>query len=118
MKNIDTRLADVNCNSNISNNTNELDCLVNNPVSVMDLPQKELSLTKAWDAENEKVDLSDSVGRVAGEFVNLYPPGIPIIVPGEVFSEGVIAKIGSYLKDGLNVQGIYNRKEVICVRQK
>ncbi len=115
---IDARLADVNCNSNISNNTNELDCLVNNPVSVMDLPQKELSLTKAWDAENEKVDLSDSVGRVAGEFVNLYPPGIPIIVPGEVFSEGVIAKIGSYLKDGLNVQGIYNRKEVICVRQK
>ena len=87
-------------------------------VSVMELPQKRLSLSEAWDAECEKVSIFEAEGRIAGEFINLYPPGIPIIVPGEVISEGVIAKMDSFLKDGLNVQGIDDRKEVICVRQK
>ena len=87
-------------------------------VSVMELPQKRLSLSEAWDAEHEKVSIYEAGGRIAGDFINLYPPGIPIIVPGEVISEGVIAKIDRFLEEGLNVQGIDDRKEVICVRQK
>ncbi len=87
-------------------------------VSVMELPEKRLSLSEAWDADNEKVSIYEAEGRVAGEFINLYPPGIPIIVPGEVISEGVIAKVDRFLRDGLNVQGVNDRKEVVCVRQK
>ncbi len=106
---IDTRIADKT--SKTQDNSSDEHCM-------MELPQKRLSLSEAWDAEKEKVSIYDAGGKIAGEFINLYPPGIPIIVPGEVISEGVIAKIDSFLKDGLNVQGIDNRKEVICVRQK
>ncbi len=102
------------CVDKLSNETSSAMCRS----SVMELPDKKMSLSEAWDADREMVDLHDAGGRIAGEFVNLYPPGIPIVVPGEVFSKGVIAKIDCFLKDGLNVQGIDNRKEVICVRQK
>ena len=34
-------------------------------------------------AEKESLPLSDTVGRVCSEFVMCYPPGIPILAPGE-----------------------------------
>ena len=53
--------------------------------------------------QEESVDLAESAGRVSKEFVFLYPPGIPLIVPGERIS----TQLPSYLKEemGLTVQG-------------
>lgn len=66
----------------------------------------ECPLWKAWDADTEMVDLSSSKGRIAGDFVNLYPPGIPMIVPGEKITDDRIAEIKEDLARGLNVQGV------------
>ncbi|MCR5556075.1 MAG: PLP-dependent transferase [Butyrivibrio sp.] len=87
-------------------------------VKVISLPEAELSIQEAWDADKESVDLCAAVGRISGEFINLYPPGIPLIVPGERFSEELVSDITKYFKEGLRVQGLANGKEVICVRQK
>jgi len=38
--------------------------------------------------------------------VNLYPPGIPLVVPGEVITEEVIKLIETYVRQRLNVQGV------------
>lgn len=69
-------------------------------------PQKSCHLHAAWDAPTEEVPLLEAQGRTAGEFINLYPPGIPLLVPGEVFSKELCEKLRSYLAEGLNVQGI------------
>ncbi len=74
------------------------------------------SLSEAWDAEKEEVLLEDSAGRYAGEFVNLYPPGIPLLVPGERFTEGLQRDILKWIRQGLNVQGIENRGGKLTVR--
>ena len=34
----------------------------------------------------------DTVGKVSAEFVYLYPPGIPIIAPGEVFTDAIVER--------------------------
>lgn len=68
--------------------------------------QKPLPLHSAWDAPTEEVPLFEAQGRIAGEFVNLYPPGIPLIVPGELFSKELCGNLHSYLEEGLNVQGV------------
>lgn len=60
----------------------------------------------AWEMEGECVELSDSAGRYAGEFVNLYPPGAPVLVPGEMITEDVGKKLQACVKQGLTVQGI------------
>lgn len=65
-----------------------------------------ISLAEAWDMEKELVTLSDSVGSCAGEFVNLYPPGVPVLVPGEKITEEMCDRIKSWLDSGLVVQGV------------
>ena len=47
---------------------------------------------------------------IAAEFVNLYPPGIPLLVPGEIIDENLLEVIEQYIKNGYNVQGIENNK--------
>lgn len=80
------------------------------------LPERACSLSRAWDGENETVLLSAAEGRIAGEFINLYPPGIPLIVPGERFTKDICLCLQGYVKDGLTVQGIEERKGRIYVK--
>lgn len=70
--------------------------------------QKErVGFCKAWDCEKKEVSLAQAEGCPAGEFINLYPPGIPIVVPGEVVSREVIQQIKRCMESGLEVQGVY-----------
>jgi len=42
----------------------------------------------------ERVAIDDLVGRITTSLVTPYPPGIPLLIPGEVFNK----KIVDYLK--------------------
>ncbi len=75
-----------------------------------------ISLSKAWDMAGELIPLSESVGKYVGEFVNLYPPGVPILVPGEMMTSEKNQVIVSYLKQQLNVQGIEQNKDVYLIK--
>lgn len=63
-------------------------------------------LAEAWDGEAEWVALEDSVGRYLAEFVNLCPPGIPLLAPGERMTENACRAILEAVAQGLAVQGI------------
>lgn len=69
-----------------------------------------LSFAKAWDGEKMLVPLEQAAGCYAGEFINLYPPGIPLLVPGEQITEKHCRYLAEYLQQGLNVQGIELRQ--------
>ncbi len=71
---------------------------------------------EAWDAQKEAVRSESAEGRIAGEFINLYPPGVPIVVPGEKITAEVIQQIKRYLKKGLNVQGLENDAYIWVLR--
>jgi arginine/lysine/ornithine decarboxylase len=43
----------------------------------------EVKLTKAWNAPNKVVTFEQSEGEVASELACPYPPGIPLLIPGE-----------------------------------
>lgn len=65
-----------------------------------------LSLAQAWDMPAESVALEESAGRQAGEFINFYPPGTPLLVPGETITEELCRRIEAAYGRGLHVQGI------------
>ena len=65
-----------------------------------------MTIAEAYDAAQEWSGLAEGKGRVAAEFINLYPPGIPLIVPGEVVSEALTEEIRRYMCAGLHVQGV------------
>lgn len=52
------------------------------------------------------VELRNATGRVSTEFVYAYPPGIPIIVPGEVITKEIIDDIINGKENGLNIEGL------------
>lgn len=57
-------------------------------------PEVILAPQEAFYAASESTRLEDSLGRVCGEFVMCYPPGIPILAPGEK----VTAKVLEYIQ--------------------
>ena len=63
-------------------------------------------ISEAMDAETETIPLSDSIGRISAEFAYLYPPGIPLVVPGELISQELAEKIISARREHLDLQGI------------
>ena len=68
-------------------------------------PVRRTLICEAMDADTERTAFQDTVGKVSAEFVYLYPPGIPIIAPGEVFTDAIVEKIVAYKAAGLLVQG-------------
>lgn len=61
---------------------------------------------KAWDEPSEIVSLELSVGRISGAFVYAYPPGIPVLAPGEIVDERAVCGINKMIRSGLNVSGV------------
>ena len=73
-------------------------------------PVKAVELWQAYQAASEEIDFIQSKDKIAAEFINLYPPGVPILVPGEIINSDVIVLIRSYLENRYSVQGIENQK--------
>ncbi|MDK2585500.1 aminotransferase class I/II-fold pyridoxal phosphate-dependent enzyme [Romboutsia sedimentorum] len=61
-------------------------------------PIVKLNPREAFYSNKENVILSDCVDRVCGESIMAYPPGIPIIAPGELITKEIIDYI-KLLKD-------------------
>ncbi len=65
------------------------------PLPPVVLPPREASF-----AEYETVPRGVSVGRVAAELVAPYPPGVPLIVPGELITDETLAALDAALAAG------------------
>lgn len=68
--------------------------------------KKVMKISEAMDAQKEKVKLLESAGSVSGEFVYLYPPGIPILAPGELVTPEILDALATCQKRNMEVQGM------------
>ncbi len=75
-------------------------------------PVKRMDAFEAVDRKSESIYLKEAVGRISASYINLYPPGIPVLVPGEEISKDMTESIGYALDRGLKVQGITANKEI------
>lgn len=50
------------------------------------IPQTVMDINEARQKETEFSELDKSVGKICGEYIWAYPPGVPILVPGEKIS--------------------------------
>lgn len=78
-----------------------------------------MSITEAMESESEIRKLEESVGRISAEFGYLYPPGIPLIVPGEQITGQFIRNMRIYMEEGLYLQGLedYTNETIRVVSQ-
>ncbi len=78
-------------------------------VKVPEIPQLSLIPRDAFYAETEVIPFKESAGRIIAEFIYVYPPGIPILLPGEVISQDNIDYIVDHVEVGLPVKGPEDR---------
>lgn len=56
--------------------------------------------------QHTRILFQEAQGRIAGNYIYLYPPGIPLLVPGERIEEALLEQVIECQKEGLNVKGI------------
>lgn len=72
----------------------------------------------AFNAPSKIVPISDLDGEVSREQVMMYPPGIPLIVPGEVWTKELIRKLKKIISSGGRLISAYdNGFEVIDTKK-
>ena len=64
-----------------------------------------MTISQAVDAQQRRYSLKESVGKVSAEFAYLYPPGIPLVNPGELVTEEIWEYMEEYRKKGLHFHG-------------
>lgn len=60
--------------------------------------------------KKNRISLEQAEGNVSGDYIYLYPPGIPLIVPGEVIDGKVVQKIKEYQQNNMNIVGCQDGK--------
>ena len=68
-------------------------------------PKVVMSPQKAFYSDKVSVPVEASSGRVCAEFVMCYPPGIPILAPGEMITDDVVRYILYAKEKGCSMQG-------------
>lgn len=69
------------------------------------LPRKIMSPRQAFFAKRKTVLLREARGKIAGEMIAAYPPGIPCVLPGELIDAEIIDYLEYIRESGLRIQG-------------
>ncbi len=75
-----------------------------------------MKMRKAFYAENVLVNLDESIGKTAAEFIIPYPPGIPLVCPGEIIVQDTIDYVKTMLENRINVNGVDENIQVRVVK--
>lgn len=76
-----------------------------------DWPELVIPPRQAYISKTKEVKLQESVGKISAEIVTTYPPGIPILIPGEKITKQIADYIEHEINYGTKITGIYNIKE-------
>ena len=68
-------------------------------------PKVVMSPQKAFYSDKISLPVEKSSGRVCAEFVMCYPPGIPILAPGEMITDDIVEYIMYAKEKGCSMQG-------------
>lgn len=98
-----SRLADALCeiDSSLTGSQSE-------PFLPLFAPSVACTAYNAVRSEQSVTALDDCIGKVCGEYIYAYPPGVPVLAPGEVITGQALSTIAAMKKSGLNVRSAYD----------
>ena len=79
-------------------------------MEILPTPIVALSPRQAFYAEIEEIPLEEALGRISGETITYYPPGIPCLGVGENITEDVLTYIEQKQRDGYVPNGARDRQ--------
>ena len=88
------------------------------PKEIYRQPKKVMEIAEAQEGTSECIALTEAEGKVSADYIYLYPPGIPVIVPGEMLDAQTIHTIQKCQALGLDVEGLPQTDRVNIVNFK
>ncbi len=73
------------------------------PKLKMQSPDYYMRPREAYHGYKKFVTWEEAIGEVSAESIMVYPPGIPIVIPGEVISDEIIEALKDYEKSGSTI---------------
>jgi len=74
------------------------------------IPEQVVTPREAFLADHVEIAFSDSAGHVCAEVVTPYPPGIPVLCPGERITQETIDYLRLEIDAGVHIQGPADEK--------
>lgn len=74
-------------------------------LEIPEIPKQVATPREAFNSPKIPVSLKNSIGEISGEFLLAYPPGIPVLCPGERITPEIINYVEALKNAGLYVQG-------------
>lgn len=74
-------------------------------LDIPSIPRKLLTPREAFYSNKTSVPLTNSIGEISGEFLLAYPPGIPVLCPGEEITQEIVNYVHDLKRANLYVQG-------------
>ncbi len=78
-------------------------------------PKACMRIGEAAEKKKKAVPLFDGMGEISASYVFIYPPGIPLLAPGEKISERCVRQLQYYLEENLEVYGLTKEREIEIV---
>lgn len=72
---------------------------------IYQIPKPGMSISAAIDQNSDILPLKASTGHTSQEYIYLYPPGIPLVAPGEILTGKLLSTISQCRKQGLSITG-------------
>lgn len=85
----------------------------NNIKEQYQIPKSVLLPYEVVERKKESVLLKDALGRICAESVVPYPPGVPILMPGEKISMDIVNLIEEYIKSNITILGLKENKILV-----
>ena len=82
------------------------------------LPESRMRLSDALDGQTQIIPLNDSEACISASYLSLFPPEIPILVPGEVITRKLLDDIRQYQKSGARIHGLIENNSIIVVKNQ
>lgn len=73
-----------------------------------EIPERSFNSFQKNNFKSEKIMFKNAQGRVSLEYIWAYPPGIPLIVPGEVITDELINRINILIENNIQINSTKN----------
>lgn len=67
------------------------------------IPETIKSIKDAQLSKKKCININNAKNRISGQFIYAYPPGIPLVVPGEVIDSTIIKTINNMFNNGISL---------------
>lgn len=106
--------------TDISTNYYGLNPPITNTFKIPPMPPKILEPSTAFNALKKTILLNNSLNEICGELIMAYPPGIPLIAPGEIITKDILDYINNLKSSKLHIQGTEdaNVNFIKCISKK